>query len=380
MIGPSAWQVMQVVRIVFLLCFLPVLLYRVWRLWRHPASAPAIAITAFGVVMWFWLLLLSDFLWSVLPVQIRAASMAGWFVTTVAACVQIFVLGISGSVSPARMRRAWRIVLGVTAVVLVVVGVAAQHSQALLATEDLKELTNALLDGADSGAVVASLVSNGYLTATLVQLIWAGFRHADSTPVGTGLGLLAVASSFEVVCVFVGGIWRPLTGGHDVISTRYGMALQSVSGGVGITLMAIGFLWPPVVLRIQARRHERRLRPLHDEFARLFPQLFPPMESQIRLSDKIFEWSTHIQDGLTLLAQGRELSLETDTSAPNGKSARALAVANWIVGQSDSGFSGEWLHAPGGVSDEAWVLAIADAYRNHAEVQVHPEVNVSVCR
>ncbi|MGL5440865.1 MAG: hypothetical protein ACRDDJ_00105, partial [[Mycobacterium] stephanolepidis] len=184
-------------------------------------------------------------LWSVLPVQIRAASMAGWFVTTVAACVQIFVLGISGSVSPARMRRAWRVVLGVTAVVLVVVAVAVQHSQALLATEDLKELTNALLDGADSGAVVASLVSNGYLTATLVQLIWAGYRHADSTPVGTGLGLLAVASSFEVVCVFVGGIWRPLTGGHDVISARYGMVLQSVSGGVGITLMAVGFLWPP---------------------------------------------------------------------------------------------------------------------------------------
>lgn len=380
MISPALWHAMDVARIIFLICFLPVLLYRIWRLWRHPASAPAVAITAFGVVMWFWLLLLSDFLWSVLPVQIRAASMAGWFVTTVAACVQIFVLGISGSVSPARMRRAWRIVLGVTAVVLVVVGVAAQYSQALLATEDLNELTNALLDGADSGAVVASLVSNGYLTATLVQLIWTGFRHADSTPVGTGLGLLAVASSFEVVCVFVGGIWRPLTGGHDVISTRYGMALQSVSGGVGITLMAIGFLWPPVVLRIQARRHERRLRPLHDEFARLFPQLFPPMESQIRLSDKIFEWSTHIQDGLTLLAQGRELPLETDTSAPKGKSARALAVANWIVGQSDSGFSGEWLHAPGGVSDEAWVLAIADAYRNHAEVQVHPEVNVSVCR
>lgn len=371
---------MQIVRVVFLLCFLPILLYRIWRLWRHPASAPAIAVTAFGAVMWFWLFLLSDFLWSVLPRQVRAASLAGWFVTTLAACMQIFILGISGSASPSRTRRAWRIVLVVTAIVMVVVAVAAQHSQVLSNTDDLNELTNALLDGADGGAVVASVVSDGYLTVTLVQLIWAGFRHADSTPVGTGLGLLAVASSFEVVCVFFGGIWRPLTGGHDVISARYGFLLQGVGGGVGVTLMAVGFLWPPVMLRIQARRDEQRLGPLHDEFVRLFPQLFPPMESRIRLSDKIFEWATHIQDGLTLVAQSRELPLETDTSAPKEKSARALAVANWIVGLSNTGFSGEWLRAPAGVSDEAWVLAIADAYRNRAAALAHPEVNVSVCR
>lgn len=380
MISPALWHAMDVARIIFLICFLPVLLYRIWRLWRHPASAPAVAVTAFGVVMWFWLFLLSDPLWYLLPVQVRAASMAGWVVATVAACVQIFVLGISGSASPDRMRRDWRIVLSVTAVVLVVIGVAAQRSQVLSTAEGLHELLNALLDGSDSGAVVAQVVGNGYLTVVLVQLIWAGFRHADSTPVGTGLGLLALASTFEVICVFFGGVWRPLTGGHDVISARYGLLLQSVGGGVGVTLMAVGFLWPPVVLRVQARRHERRLKPLHDEFGRLFPQLFPPVESQIRLSDKVFEWTTHIQDGLTLLAQSRTLPLVIDTAVPESKSMRAVAVANWIVGQSDSEFSGEWLRAPVAISDEAWVLAIADAYRNHAEMQVHPEVNVSVCR
>jgi hypothetical protein len=379
-ISPALWHAMDIARIIFLICFLPVLLYRIWRLWRHPASAPAIAVTAFGVVMWFWLFLLSDPLWYLLPVQVRAASMAGWVVATVAACVQIFVLGISGSAAPERMRRNWRIVLSVTAIVLVVIGVAAQRSQVLSTAEGLHELLNAILDGSDSGAVVAQVVGNGYLTVALVQLIWVGFRHADSTPVGTGLGLLALASAFEVICVFFGGVWRPLTGGHDVISVRYGLLLQSVGGGVGVTLMAAGFLWPPVVLRIQARRHERRLKPLHDEFARLFPQLFPPIESQIRLSDKIFEWSTHIQDGLTLLAQSRELPLENDTPAPNDQSGRALAIANWIVGQPNPEIGGDWLRAPVGESDEAWVLAIADAYRNHPEVQVHSEVNVGVCR
>ncbi|WP_157896200.1 hypothetical protein [Mycobacteroides chelonae] len=371
---------MDVARIIFLICFLPVLLYRIWRLWRHPASAPAVAVTAFGVVMWFWLFLLSDPLWYLLPVQVRAASMAGWVVATVAACVQIFVLGISGSASPDRMRRDWRIVLSVTAVVLVVIGVAAQRSQVLSTAEGLHELLNALLDGSDSGAVVAQVVGNGYLTVVLVQLIWAGFRHADSTPVGTGLGLLALASTFEVICVFFGGVWRPLTGGHDVISARYGLLLQSVGGGVGVTLMAVGFLWPPVVLRVQARRHERRLKPLHDEFGRLFPQLFPPVESQTRLSDKVFEWTTHIQDGLTLLAQSRTLPLVIDTAVPESKSMRAVAVANWIVGQSDSEFSGEWLRAPVAISDEAWVLAIADAYRKHVAAEGYSEINVSVGR
>ncbi|MGH3722796.1 MAG: hypothetical protein ACRDUS_01560 [Mycobacterium sp.] len=358
---------MQIARFIFLLCFLPVLVYRLWRLWRFPASAPAIAVTCFGVVMWFWLLAFTDMVWSHLPAELRAASLGGGVVATVAVCVQVFVLGISGTASPARIRRSRRIIFAVAAIVLVVVTISVSQSQVLLATNDLHGLTNALLDGADGGAIVASVVGNGYLAVALVQLIWAGFRHADRTPVGTGLGLLAVASSFQLVAVVSGGIWRPLTGGHDFASVRYGLVLQSLTGSAGVTLVAVGFLWPPVVLRIQARRDERRLRPLHAALAGLFPQLFPPMESRIRLSDKVFEWSTHIQDGLTLLAQGRQVPLETDHSAPAGPLERALAVTKWLVGQSVPGFSAEWLRPPAGMCDEDWVLAIADGYRHAGE-------------
>ncbi|OHU20837.1 hypothetical protein BKG76_08745 [Mycobacteroides franklinii] len=360
MISPWIWQVMQIARFVFLLCFLPVLVYRIW---RYPATAPAIAVTCFGVIMWFWLFTFTDTVWSLMPVQFRAASMGGLFVATVAMCAQVFILGVAASASPDRMRRGMRIILGVTAVILVVVSVSASQSQVLLATKDLHELTNALLDGGDSSAIVASVVGNGYLAVTLVQLAWVGFRHADRTPVGTGLGILAVASSFQFVAVASGGIWRPLTGGHDLVSVRYGLVLQSLTGSVGVTLLTVGFLWPPVVLRIKARRDERRLRPLHDALARVFPQLFPPEESRIRLSDLVFEWTTHIQDGLTLLAQHRQTPMHTEVELPLSKADRAAQVAKWMAGKALSGFSCEWLLAPEGLSDEEWVFEVADSFR-----------------
>ena len=270
---------MQTARFAFLLCFLPVLLYRIWRLWRYPATAPAIAVTCFGVIMWFWLLTFTDIVWSLMPAQFRAASMGGLLVTTVAACAQVFILGIGASASQEHMRRGLRVILVVTAAILVVVSLSVSQSQVLLATKDLHELTNALLDGADGGAIIGSVAGNGYLAVTLVQLAWVGFRHADRTPVGTGLGILAVASSFEFVGVALGGIWRPLTRGHDLVSVRYGLLLQSLAGSVGVTLLIVGFVWPPVMLRLRAWRDSRRLRPLHDSLARAFPQLFPPEES-----------------------------------------------------------------------------------------------------
>ncbi|WP_099051475.1 hypothetical protein [Mycobacteroides salmoniphilum] len=367
MISPALWHAMDIGRIVFMFCFLPVLLYRIWRLWRYPASAPAVAITAFCLVIWFWLFMLSDFWWHTLPSAVRATSLGGLLVTILAACTQIFVLGISGSASPERVRRGRRVILVVTAIVLVVVVVSANHSPVLLETKGLHELTNALLDGGDRWAIVSSVVGNGYLAVSLAQLVWTGLRHADRTPVGTGLGLLAVAASFEIVSVVVGGVLRPLTGGQDIISGRYGVVVQGVSGSVGVTLLALGFMWPPAVLRIQARRDEWRLRPLHDTLAGMFPGLFPPVETRIRLSDKVFEWGTHIQDGLTLLARSRGVSLDSGARVPENKSERSLAVANWLVGQPVLGFSSEWLHAPEAMNDEAWVLAIADAYRERQE-------------
>ncbi|TDZ80489.1 hypothetical protein DE4585_00406 [Mycobacteroides salmoniphilum] len=365
MISPALWHAMDIGRIAFMLCFLPVLLYRIWRLWRYPASAPAVAITAFCLVMWFWLFMLSDFWWRTLPSAVRATSLGGLLVTILAACTQIFVLGISGSTSPERVRRGRRVILVVTAIVLAVVVVSANQSPVLLETKGLHELTNALLDGGDRWAIVSSVVGNGYLAVSLAQLIWTGLRHADRTPVGTGLGLLAVAASFEIVAVVVGGVVRPLTGGRDVISGRYGVLVQGVSGSVGVTLLALGFLWPPVVLRLRARRDEWRLRPLHDTLADMFPGLFPPLETRMRLSDKVFEWGTHVQDGLTLLAHSRGVPLDSGARVPKNRSERSFAVANWLVGQPIPGFSSEWLHAPEAVDDQAWVLAIADAYRRY---------------
>lgn len=363
MIDPSLWHLMVIARVIFMICFLPVLVYRVWRLWRYPASAPAIAVTCFGIALWLWLILLSDFWWSALPAVVRAVSMGGCFVVIVAACTQIFVLGISGSAAAAQAQRGRRTIAAVTIVIIAVVAISASRSPLLMETQDLYTVTNALLHSPDRWAIVSSVVGNGYLAVSLLQLAWVGFRHADWTPVGTGLGLLAVAASFEIFSVVFGGVWRPLAGGRDVVPDKFGVVLQGVSGSVGLSMLALAFLWAPVVLRVRARRDASRLRPLRAALVRMFPQLFPPGESQIRLSDLVFEWTTHIQDGLTLLAQHQRIPMHTAIAVPQNQADRAAQVMNWLIGEPAAGFSCEWLRAPAGVSDEGWILVIADDFR-----------------
>ncbi|WP_078311549.1 MULTISPECIES: hypothetical protein [unclassified Mycobacterium] len=363
----SVWESLQAVRIAVLIGFLPVLLFRIWRLVRYPMSIPAIAATVFGLWVWFWMLMFTEPVWSVMPSYVHAVSIGGWAPVWMAGCLQIFVIGISGDVSQVWIRRGLRATFAVTGLVLAVVAVAVSQSRVLLSSDDMFTLTNALLDGGDRGAAIAEVVSSGYLAVVLVQLAWVGFRHADRTPVGVGLGLLATAAVLQLIAIAFTGIWRPLTGGGVGISGRYGPLLQILPGCIGAALMVVGFAWPPVMLRIQARRELRRLRPLHDAFIEMYPGLFPPTESQIRLSDLVFEWLAHIQDGLTLLSQSHGIPVETSVPIPVDHVDHVQEVANWISGQSVLGISHEWLRPPTGMSDQAWVLAIADAYGGRAD-------------
>ncbi|MFV8308553.1 hypothetical protein [Mycobacteroides chelonae] len=359
----SVWDSLHAVRIAVLIGFLPVVLYRIWRLVRYPTSIPAIAATAFGVWVWFWMLMFTEPVWAAMPPYVHAVTMGGWAPVWMACCLQIFVIGISGDASQGWIRRGLRATFFVTGLVLVVVAVAVSQSRVLVSSADMLTLTNTLLDGGDRGAAVAQVVSCGFLAIVLVQLAWVGFRHADRTPVGMGLGLLAAAALLQLTALVLTGIWRPMIG----IGGVYGPLLQILPGCIGAVLMVVGFAWPPVMLRVQARQELRRLRPLHEALVNMFPGLFPPMESQIRLSDLVFEWVAHVQDGLTILSQRREVPVEGSMPLPADQPSQVLGVANWISGQSVSGFSCQWLHPPIGMSDQAWVLAIADAYRNCAE-------------
>ncbi|OHU78603.1 hypothetical protein [Mycobacteroides chelonae] len=370
----SVWDSLQAVRVAVLIVFLPVVLYRIWRLVRYPTSIPAIAATVFGVWVWFWMLIFTEPVWTAMPASVHAVSMGGWAPVWMAGCLQIFVIGINGDVSQVWIRRGLCATFAVTGLVLIVVAVAVSQSRVLVSSADMLALTNALLDGGDRGAAVAQVVSSGFLAVVLVQLAWVGFRHADRTPVGVGLGLLAMAAVLQLTAIALTGVWRPLTGGGMGIGGRYVPLLQILPGCAGAALMVVGFAWPPVMLRVQARRELRRLRPLHDALVGMFPGLSPPAESQIRLSDLVFEWVAHVQDGLTILSQRREVPVETGWAPPADQIGRVVEVANWISGQSVSGFSCEWLRPPMGMSDQAWVLAIADAYRNCMETSEVQEV------
>ncbi|OHU24455.1 hypothetical protein BKG77_13255 [Mycobacteroides chelonae] len=374
MITRSIWEVMQAVRVAVLICFLPVVLYRIWRLIRYRTSIPAVAVTAFGASAWLWLLAFTDSVWNVLPQIVRAVSMGGWPAITIAACLQVFVVGISGDASPDRVRRGLRITFAMATLALVVVTLTVRNSSVLMTTYDALTISNIVYSGGDRASAIATIVTSGYVISVVLQMMWVGFRHADRTPVGVGLGLLATASAFQVVGSLCGGVWRPLAHGEGFIGSPVGLWFQTLPGCVAAILMVAGFLWAPVVSHVQARRDMKRLRPLHSMLADMFRGLFPPTESHIRLSDKVFEWSTHIQDGLTLLAQSRGVPLDSSAMVPEEEAARALAVSNWILGQSSAGFSCAWLRPPVDVSDQAWVLAIADAYRNCMETSEVQEV------
>ncbi|WP_286142208.1 MULTISPECIES: hypothetical protein [unclassified Mycobacterium] len=363
----AAWELMQIVRVAVLICFLPVLLYRIRRIVRDPTSVPAVAVTAFGVSVWIWFVVYTDWVWAALPPGVRAVSVVGWPAITIAACLQVFVIGIRGDASQERIRRGLWVTVAGAVIALTIVVVAVRHSELIGMAGDALTIANIVYSGADSGAAIAVAVSSAYMMLVVLQLAWVGSRNADRTPVGVGLGLLAAASMFQVVASFCGGIWRPLSHGEGFISGAVGVWLQTWPGCIAAVLIVAGFLWPPVMLRVQAQRELRRLRPLRDALGGMFPGLFPPVETRIRLSDLVFEWVTHIQDGLTLLAQRRRVPLVTNSLVPKGGSERTLGVANWLVDEAVPGFSCEWLRPPEGVSDGPWVLAIADAYRERQE-------------
>ncbi|WP_234881011.1 hypothetical protein [Mycobacteroides salmoniphilum] len=334
---------------------------------RHPTSVPAIAATAFGVSLWFWILVFIDAVWSVLPPIVHAVSIGGWAAISLGAYLQVFIIGIAGDTSPARIRRGLRTTSLVAIIALIVVAMLVSQSPVLMSAGDGYELAAALYSGGDPWALAALVISDVYLMAVVVQLAWIGFRHADRTPLGVGLGLMAIAGMFQFAASLFGGIWAPLAGGEGLMGSAFGRWLQTWPGCIAAILMLAGFLWPPVMLRVQARRELRRLRPLHEALAGMFPGLFPPVESRIRSSDLVFEWTTHVQDGLTLLAQSRRVPLTADSPPPKGSAERSLNVANWLVGEAVPEFSCDWLRPPEGVSEGTWLLAIADAYRERQE-------------
>ncbi|MFD6197761.1 hypothetical protein ACFWE3_13755 [Mycobacteriaceae bacterium NPDC060252] len=367
MITQSTWDLMQIVRIAVLACFLPVLLYRIRRIVRYPTSVPAVAVTLFGVLVWIWFVVYTDWVWGALPAAARAVSVAGWPAITIGACLQVFVIGISGDASPERIRRGLWVTVAGAAIALTIVFIAMSYSELVPRADDILVTSNAMYAGTDPGSLVAVVVSSGYMVLVALQLAWVGSRNADRTPVGVGLGLLAAAAAFQVVASICGGIWSPLSHGEGFIGGTAGRWLQTWPGCIAAGLFVAGFLWPPVMLRVQARRELRRLQPLHDALSGMFPGLFPPVESRIRSSDLVFEWTTHVQDGLTLLAQSRRVPLTADSPLPKGSAERTLDVANWLVGQVVPEFTCEWLRPPEGVSEGPWVFAIADAYRERQE-------------
>lgn len=120
-------------------------------------------------------LIYSDWVWPSLPPVVHAVSVAGWPPITIAACLQVFVVGIAGDASPARIRRALRTASVMAVLALIAVTVLVTRSRLPMSSDDVYVLAEAVFTEGDPAAVTAVVISSAYVIFVAVQLAWHGF-------------------------------------------------------------------------------------------------------------------------------------------------------------------------------------------------------------
>ncbi len=340
------------INVVALVCLLPLAVHRIQR-WRQHRS-PVTAITAVAVaVLWMWLLL--GWLWELLPPLVQAMEMTGAPGVVLVSVMQLFVVSQRQRV---RAPHVW-------VVAAAGAGVLAVMAMALVATKATSlDLHAYRFDVAahpdNTGLAVAVVTANVYIAVILAQVIWLCLRNADNTATGWGLGFLAAGSAASLVPVIHDGICLRSAVPGDAGYTW----LKAVPAALAWTFILAGFATPPLAVYMDATRRLRQLKPLRQYLIEALPALDAPLMPGTARADRVHEWCSQIQDGLTLTAQQCRLPLY-GAQPPVASSARAGAVARWLAGGDEPALNCTWLTTPTAMRDEDWVLAIAAAYRRH---------------
>ncbi len=354
---------MQAVHIVLLSLVLAVVLYRAWRWWQHP-TIPGAAVVMFGASLWLWALWDIPGVWSVLPEGLQIFQFAAGTIIAPAASLHVLVVSIT---NPPERNVHSRI------------GIIVASASTMIAVVLLISFTTALPDGSpysihaasdQISIVAATVITHAYTAAIFIHIISIGVRETDRSPVGTGIGLVAAASVFELFPVIHGGIWTPLALhlGRE-ITPRDHMVFQIAPGIVATLLFLAALIWPPWQSRAIARRQLRILAPLRQALTAQFPDLGPPTPRGTQASDLVYEWTAQIQDGLSLTAQHRNIPLGT-AQPPADDTEHAGAVINWLRDESAAAINEAWLNPPPTMTAAQWTLALAKAHI-HATTAMH---------
>ncbi|MGV0585658.1 hypothetical protein ABQE45_18115 [Mycobacteroides chelonae] len=356
---------MQILHIVLLTATFPLVIYRIWRLRQHP-SIPGAAITAFVISLWFWVLSDIEYIWAALPDTLQAFQLAAGTIIAPAASLHVFVLSLTTVREPV-LRNGIRIIAGSALATLTVVLL-------ISATVTIPEGSPYAIStiSGQTPLIAATIITHAYAAAVFAHLIVLGVRAADSSPAGKGMQFLTAASIFQLPPIIHGGIWTPLALhlGKTVPASHH-LLFQIAPGLAAPLLFLAAIIWPPWETRRNARRELQRLAPLHHLLDAQFPGLGPPTPPGTTASERVYEWTAQIQDGLSLLAQHTHMPLN-DTPPPHDNTQHAQAIINWLNGTPTQQISESWLTAPPPMTTKEWTLTLAKTYRSNGSAPKRP--------
>ena len=357
------WDHSQALELVVLAFAAPAVLYRVWRWWADPASLVLTAGALFAISIWPWALCDIEMVWVRLPPQAQAFHAAGGIGVLASASAWVLVFEACGRAAyPFRRKKIQALIAAAALTLAAVAGLTVSEVATPGGGDFLTYLAQPRRDSWN--LLVATLVGHAFAALVLAHLAVLAARRIDRTPAGRGLALLGAAGGSVAVAVATRGIgaelfqWR----GHPP-PAWCGPAVQASAITVGALLAILALTWPPVAIRHQALHQLRQVRPLRDALIRIFPGLAPPQPFSVKMTELLPEWIGQIQDGLSLLAQCRDLPLEA-SAPPQDRTKHIHAVVGWLRGQSISGMSTLWLQAPLPLTDTEWIRTLAGAYNS----------------
>lgn len=362
------WDHCQAVELLVLAFAAPAVLYRGWRWWTGRPSLALAASAIFAVSIWPWALCDIEPIWAALSPQAQAFHAAGGIGVVASASAWVLVVEACGQADrPIRRKKIQRLVAGATITFVAVAALTVSTVSTPGGSDFFTYLTEPRRDSLS--LLAATLIGHSFAAAVLAHLALLAMRRMDHTPAGQGLGLLGAAGGAVAIAVVTRGICAELFQWNGYSPPTWcGLTVQTSAITAGAVLAISALTWPPAALRRQVRHTLRRLQPLHDALIELFPGLAPPRQFRVGLTAVPPEWIGQIQDGLSLLAQYRDLPREA-SSPPENRTKHIQAVIDWIHGQSPLGMSTVWLHAPPQLTNTEWIQVLADAFMPRRPVQ-----------
>lgn len=373
MITHAQWDRTWFLTVAALMVFTPLVALRIRQSWRHRSSIPAVAAGAGATLLYVaWLTGLQQ-VWQLQPASLRGVLDVVLWDVLVAACLQVFMVGAGSDIPADRLRRRVRVLIAVAAIVFVVVLVLSVRAPRCVSADMYVCSSMAI----PRDQVPTALIAAAYISAVLMHCAWLGFRRANRTAAGWGMGLLACGCTAYLICVVHAGFYRTLSPGGQLESFTGSWAAEGAPASAGTALIIAGFVYPPVAVRVRAYRCLRRLAPLWALAVTCYPTLAPNSDGRLSVSERLWDQVAYLQDALTLSAQLRHTPLHGDAPPPI-LADHASAVARWFAGDTVPHLNCHWLQPPTSVTAVQWILAVADSYRTCARTyaEVSPDSGI----